>query len=131
MNWTPVLQSCAISTPWCDDTSGVDLGVPLATVVAVMALVATTILVRRGRVGWAFVPGVAATALGVALALTMAPVAAFGWFAYTPLSGTTFVPLGVGSVHISVLLLAGTGLLSIGCALGAMLVRSRREPRRN
>jgi heme/copper-type cytochrome/quinol oxidase subunit 1 len=51
----------------------------------------------------------------------------FGWFAYAPVSGTTFVPVGAYPPGAAALL-AGAGALLVGGAVGFVLGRRRAAP---
>ncbi|MGO1242112.1 MAG: hypothetical protein ACTMHU_11840, partial [Cellulosimicrobium funkei] len=71
---------------------------------------------------------VALVVLGVGLLLAALWVASrptsFGWFAYAPVSGTTFVPVGAYPPGAAALL-AGAGALLVGGAVGFVLGRRR------
>ncbi|MFD4990845.1 hypothetical protein ACFWH7_03765 [Cellulosimicrobium cellulans] len=64
--------------------------------------------------------------LGVALLVVAASLASrptsFGWFAYAPLSDTTFVPVGAYPPGIAAFL-AGAGALMVGGAVGFLVGR--------
>ncbi|MEV8176813.1 hypothetical protein ACWGRS_02740 [Cellulosimicrobium funkei] len=74
---------------------------------------------------------VALVVLGVGLLLAALWVASrptsFGWFAYAPVSGTTFVPVGAYPPGAAALL-AGAGALLVGGAVGFVLGRRRAAP---
>jgi heme/copper-type cytochrome/quinol oxidase subunit 1 len=74
---------------------------------------------------------VALVVLGVGLLLAALWVASrptsFGWFAYAPVSGTTFVPVGAYPPGAAALL-AGAGALLVGGAVGFVLGRRRGAP---
>ncbi|WP_345801805.1 hypothetical protein AAIB33_01490 [Microbacterium sp. AZCO] len=64
--------------------------------------------------------------VGMAMALLAEQQAAFGWFAYAPLSQTVFVPgLGIWPQTVWWLALTGVGLLGLGFGVG-WLVAARR-----
>ncbi|TDN87812.1 hypothetical protein [Microbacterium sp. BK668] len=66
---------------------------------------------------------------GVVLAATARATAAFGWFAYAPLSGQVFTPgIGVPPAVIGGLALAAVGLLGVGFGAGWLVSARRRDP---
>lgn len=79
---------------------------------------------RRRRDTWIAVLSMVVGAGMIVWVLTR-PVgfASFGWFAYAPLSGTTFVPGSSRLVVMSVLL--GVGTLLVGLGGGFLLGRRR------
>lgn len=83
-------------------------------------------LPRRGRVAQVVIPALAV--LGLVLLGTAAWVEsrpASGWFAYAPLSDTTYVPAATFAPGTAVLL-SGAGALLIGGAVGFVVGRRSR-----
>ncbi len=89
-----------------------------------------------GRVDWARVAGILipVTAiliviLGTAIILVAGSEASFGWFAYAPLSNTTFLPEGIvylGASSRVGMALCGVGLVVLAFWMGYRTGRRRR-----
>jgi hypothetical protein len=76
---------------------------------------------RRWAVLLVLVLAAAAVAVGVWLLMQPAAPSSFGWFAYSPMSDTTFTPahdavdpLGLGLVVVGALTLGGLGGYTLG-----------------
>lgn len=83
---------------------------------------------RRGRAARVVIPALAVLGLvllGAAAWFESRPTS-YGWFAYAPLSGKTYVPGGTSAPETAVLL-SGAGALLIGGAAGFVVGR-RSQP---
>lgn len=98
------------------------MAVAIAGVVAIAAVVAATLLTRRGRNGWTALLGAILVVLGVTAFLNRQP---YGWFAYAPLSSNVFVSAPLGGLAGSGLIVGAAGFFCLGCAVAGVLLGKR------